>query len=195
MAKIVIKDWGAFKKHNEEIAELIEKGASDVADFVTNVNNITAFSDSVNESFDNLKTEEARGKIPKIDLGKGLKNAAADLSEYFTDKSVKVLGVLSYAEHEINEYNKTIDTDVFKAIMQGSSDIGVYWVVHEATKNKLCAPLTFLLVYGTDAKYEGGDFVVGDGTSKLAGMLLENTSFRRNLHMKTVRLDACPKES
>ena len=175
MAEISIKSWRRFISNNKEISATIERGATDLADMTTNVETMSKLPESINESLGNLKKVKVSSKLY---TGSSLKTSLVALVNEYKESSCKVIGVLTYAEENIEKYNFQRDAGIFlENIMQGASDTGVYWITLALTKNTPFGALSYLLTYGADARYEGGDFVVGDGTSELTKKVLESSLF------------------
>ena len=178
MAEISIESWRRFISNNKEISAIIERGATDLADMTTNVETMSKVPESINSSLDSLKKVKVSSRLY---TGTSLKTSLTNLVNEYKDSSCKVIGVLSYAEANIKKYNFQKDAGLFlNDIMQGTSDVGAYWVTLALTKNTPLSAFSYLLTYGTDARYEGGDFVIGDGTSALTKKILETTSLLDN---------------
>ena len=143
---------------------------SNVADMIANVSSTLAMVSQINTAFGNLKTVEMT-PLPSMDY---LNNQITTINEYMKKKSLVICGGLYYGEIAIDAYRsgKQVDPDVrnlFDAIVKGLTDASVFWVLSEVLRNGPlpAKALGFCLAYGTDAKYEGGHFVVGDAVKNL----------------------------
>ena len=167
---IDIDDWNAFVERNDEIVKDLDICCSNVADMIANVSSTLAMVPQINAAFAKLKTVEMT-PLPSMDY---LDNQITTINDYMKNKALVICGGLYYGEIAIDAYRrgKQVDPEarnLFDAILKGLTDASVFWILQEALKSGPFAAkaLGFVLAYGTDAKYEGSHFVVGDGAKKL----------------------------
>ena len=177
MEEIDIKDLDAFIKNNEEIENMLEKSAEEAADVVSNISYISEQTSNINSELHSLK----HVSVPDINDGSNLKNKLDNMVDNYNNSMVSLIVALKLAEAKINDYNSGAETSteaesLFNQIMQGTTDSNVYWIANEVLKDSKFGAAAFVLAYGTDAQYENGDFLVGDGVSKLAETIIEDIS-------------------
>ena len=163
-----IEDWKKFLSNNDEVEDSLNRCCSNVADMIANINSINAKTTSINSALSTLKTVS----VPSIDDGSKLLSLINDFSNYFKQKSIKIVSGINYAELAIDAYNNETEVDeeakdLFQKILQETADSNIYWIVNESLKTTAFSGIGFLMAYGTDAYNEGGNYVVGDGATKL----------------------------
>lgn len=176
-----IADWKQFLSNNDEIELSIEKCSEYVSNMYSNCSNTKTIAGQVEDALSGLKTVTVTKKsLLSSDYLTTMNSWCDKLVEYMTDKGLKVVSSLSYAELVIDAYNNgtSVDKDVknsylsiLKGIGQNISDSNVLWVLKEFVSEKFPAT-SFLFgltasTYISDAVFEGGDFVVGDAAAAL----------------------------
>ncbi|MBR2827868.1 MAG: hypothetical protein IKE70_01375 [Bacilli bacterium] len=165
---IHIEDWKKFLSNNDEVEDSLNRCCSNVADMIANINSINAKTSSINSALSTLKTVS----VPNIDDGLKLLSLINEFNNYFKQKSIKIISGINYAELAIDAYNNETEVDegakdLFQKILQETADSNIYWIVNESLKTTAFSGIGFIMAYGTDAYNEGGNYVVGDGATKL----------------------------
>ncbi len=165
-----IKDWNQFVSNNEEIISSLDTCCSNIADMIANVNTTVGTVSAINDELARLQTVKMN-PIPDVDY---LSTDINAINEYLKDKSVVIVGIVSYAELAIVDYDVDNDVDkdakdLMQKILQGLADYSIFWIVSESLRKYSlpCRAIGAVLAYGTDWKYEDGDFLVGDAAAQL----------------------------
>jgi len=191
LGTISIDSWQQFLANNEEIQSKLEMCCSNVADLIANCTSVEATITSINSALAGLKTVKAREIPPATELVSSVNT----LSEFLKDKSLKIVAGISYAELAVEAFNNgtTVDEDaknLFTKIITGAADLNIYWMLNEVLASKGFKGMGFILAYGTDQQFEGGDFVVGDGFNKLFDTTMDKISTQDWINNPTVWVNA-----
>ena len=181
---ISMESWQKFVDNNYTIEEALNRCCSNIADMIANVNSINVTVQNINEEFSKLRKVHV-GEAP--DASEML-NQINQINEFMKEKSLIIISGINYAELAAEAFNSgtPVDqeaTDLFTSLLKGASHINLFWLTNEVLKrNTGFSALGFCLAYGTDAQYEGGNFVVGDGAVSLFKLGME----------KAFRIDKLP---
>ena len=182
MSDINVDDWGKFLERNDNALILLNECTSCIADSMTYTTNISSMIKEINGLFDGLVMFKmpTRGTTVCAPDVSDLVTENDALASWFNQHNVNVIVSLDAIEDMIENYNNEYNTpEKRKAFLlralKATSDYGLYWALYSGLKNTKFGALTFLAVYGTDAAYDSGNFIVGDGAGKafkaLAGSL------------------------
>ena len=178
--KIEVESWEQFLEDNEKAVVLLNECAIPIANVLANVQAIesTQTVDAINKSLELLETCSV-SVLPKDD---NLFTYSKELVEWFKDHAVRTLFSVRSIEQMIKDYNGlSIPSNKFEEYMMqfngylsSTSEMGVYWMLYYALNTtaggQLVTPfgagLSYLMVYGTDTAYSGGDFWIGDTVSQ-----------------------------
>ena len=172
---ISIESWQKFVDNNNSIEEALNRCCSNIADLIANVNSINVTVQNVNDEFSKLRKVHV-GEAP--DASEML-NQINQINEFMKEKSLTIIAGINYAELAAEAFNSgtPVDqeaTDLFTSLLKGASHVNLFWLTNEVLKrNTGFSALGFCLAYGTDAQYEGGNFVVGDGAVSLFKLGME----------------------
>ena len=170
-SEIYAKSLASLAKNNDEIIDLLEKSATELNDILTNSQYISNQISPVLNQLDSLK----KNKVTKIDddYTNELANTNA-LVDIYQSKVTKIIAGLAFATASITDFVMSDEekTNFLNSLLQGTTDYNMFWLaqgfVNSFERFSAFKGLAFLLAYGTDQKYEDGDYVVGDSTRKIA---------------------------
>ena len=176
---IHIEDWQDFLDDNEIINKSIDDMSACINNIYSNCTALPTLAESIYSNLSSLKTVNVIRKI-RLTTGRSvtMDTCAKRIEQDMAEKGVKVVAGLSYAE-KVVEANCIIPDEKsfeqFKKIMTGVVDSNILWYLSAIDKLPAAAFLfgtASKLAYVSDA-FNGGDFIVGDGTMKLFEPLLD----------------------
>ena len=153
--KINVDNWSVFIQNNEDIVVNLNKISTDVADMLANVATVVAESHAINAELAKLKTTST---IPQLTVtGEYEKSCVEDLIKNLSEKSIKVIVGINYAESMLESYNSgdTSKAEAWGKVYDVLSDSGaVLGTIAEALaktdKYKEQYALNFILSASTD---------------------------------------------
>lgn len=174
-----VNDWDNFKKDNEKINKSIDDMCACINNIYSNCTALPTLAESIYTNLSSLKTVNVIRKI-RLTTGRSvtMDTCAKRIEQDMAEKGLKVVTGLSYAE-KVVEANCIIPDEKsyeqFKKIMTGVVDSNILWYLSAIDKLPAAA-----FLFGTASKlahvsdaFDGGDFIVGDGTIKLFKPLLD----------------------
>lgn len=200
ISQIQINDWKKFLNNNKEIEIYVEKCSEYIANMYTNCKNMVDMGCNSEEALSGLKSVTCTNK--SLLTSENVKNADTSckrITEQMSEKGLKILSGLSYAEMVIDAYNngqevdsetKKMFSDIFKGHITDS-----LWILKQFAYDKF--PGTSFLfgvtfsTYAADGTLAGGDCLVGDqvaealfkkwekGLTKLVPSIAKETSIAR----------------
>lgn len=173
--EIYAKSLKDLAENNDEIINMLEKSASELNDVLTNSQYISNQIKPVLHQLNSLNKNKVT--IIDDDYSDELANTNALVEEY-QNEVVKIIAGLAFATASITDFAMSDEekTNFLNSLLQGASDSNLFWLA-QGFVNGLderfsgLKGLAFLLAYGTDQKYEDGDYLVGDSVREIANAL------------------------
>ena len=174
--KIQISDWQQFQTNNQTILQKADDFCTTVSDMIANTKAIPELISSANGKLANLK----HVSVSQITEYDNIKTKVNNIQNSLQDKSFKIVVGVAYSEKVIDAYQKGegIDLTLKSAASQLLNDVtdsNLCWIAYEylRTSQSKFKGLGFLMAYGTDKVYEGGNFVWGDSSAAMAEYAIE----------------------
>ena len=173
--EIYAKSLKDLAENNDEIMNMLEKSASELNDVLTNSQYISNQIKPVLQQLNSLNKNKVTTIIDD-DYSDELANTNK-LVEVYQNEVVKIIAGLAFATASITDFAMSDEekTNFMNSLLQGATDYNLFWLaqgfVNSFERLSAFKGLAFLLAYGTDQKYEDGDYVVGDLTRKIADKL------------------------
>ena len=173
--EIYAKSLKDLAENNDEIMNMLEKSASELNDVLTNSQYISNQIKPVLQQLNSLNKNKVT--IIDDDYSDKLANTNA-LVEVYQNDVVKIIAGLAFATASITDFAMSDEekTNFLNSLLQGASDSNLFWLAQGFVNDlderfTALKGLTFLLAYGTDQKYEDGDYLVGDSVREIANAL------------------------
>ena len=167
---ININNWQAFVDDNDEIMRELNNSCSSIDEIVVYLTSIELMYPVINSKLSGLKNVSIG-----VDVAEGLADLQSQVDNLLTSMQVKIVRIVTaiyYAQNLIKSFDtgEPISDDInelYNMIAQDVVDSNIFWLVNEFLKETPYSAIGGLVAYGTDATFEGGNFVVGDGAVSL----------------------------
>ena len=167
---ININNWQAFVDDNDEIMRELNNSCSSIDEIVVYLTSIELMYPVINSKLSGLENVSIG-----VDVAEGLADLQSQVDNLLTAMQVKIVRIVTaiyYAQNLIKSFDtgEPISDDInelYNMIAQDVVDSNIFWLVNEFLKETPYSAIGGLVAYGTDATFEGGNFVVGDGAVSL----------------------------
>ena len=167
---ININNWQAFVDDNDEIMRELNNSCSSIDEIVVYLTSIELMYPVINSKLSGLENVSIG-----VDVAEGLADLQSQVDNLLTSMQVKIVRIVTaiyYAQNLIKSFDtgEPISDDInelYNMIAQDVVDSNIFWLVNEFLKETPYSAIGGLVAYGTDATFEGGNFVVGDGAVSL----------------------------
>ena len=186
--ELTINDLKEFYADNDMIMETLEKSSTELTEVLTNSMLIKASAEQMTNLETSLINIRYQGWLNEFnETASTLNEQIDDLATSYAKDAQNVAGWLVFAERRINGYISDEEAkNILDQLMEGLSNNNAFWLVQAAIQGAEFQGLSGLLAYGaassvaygTDTKYGGAVFTIGDGTSAF----LEKLGFTKAIY-------------